>query len=194
MRTLSGNPPPPRYPRDNAIGDTVKFLNTSLLIILAAGLGGCAVYPDSPAYGTVYNNGSGYGNVYNQPPTVVYQQPQPVYVQPRPVYVEPRPIVVEREPYYRYDNRGNRYDDRYRNDNRNDRYDRDDRRPPPQARPQPQQPPQARPQQGYGQPPLVDQVKRNLQNDGRAQQRAPQAEPRYQRSEQPYVAPDTSKN
>lgn len=136
--------------RHRATGDTVKILNTSLLIILAAGLGGCAVYPEGPSYDNVYNNGYGstYGNVYSQPPTVIYQQPQPVYVQPRPVYVTPRPIVVEREPYYRYDNRGNRYDDRYRNDNRNDRYDRDDRRPPPQqqARPPQQRPPQAQQQ------------------------------------------------
>jgi hypothetical protein len=60
---------------------SLKTLST--VLVLAASLGGCAVYGPPPAY-----------TYYDTAPGPVYSQPGPVYVQPAPVYVEPAPVYV----------------------------------------------------------------------------------------------------
>ena len=49
------------------------MIKTTLLVLAAAGLAGCAVYPAAP-YGTVYEPAPVYG-------------PAPVYVTPAPVFI-----------------------------------------------------------------------------------------------------------
>lgn len=95
--------------------NTMKLISTTLCAVTLAALGGCAVYPAGPVYGSGYAN----EQVVGYPQGPVYYEPGPYYGSP-PIYVNP--IVVERD---------------------RDRWDRDhDRRP--GARPPPR-PPEGRP-------------------------------------------------
>lgn len=66
----------------------ISFKTLTMMVVLSASLGGCAVYGPPPTY-TYYEPAA--GGTQSGP---VYSQPAPVYVQPAPIYVQPAPVYA----------------------------------------------------------------------------------------------------